>query len=116
MIVSLATVKAHLRVTHSAEDALITLYAEAAEKVAQNFINRNVYADDEALDAAVIDDTAGADPMVITGAITAAILLIAGHLYYNREDVVTGTSSTSAVALPLGSQYLLQPYRKGLGV
>lgn len=46
-------------------------------------------------------------------AVCQAILLIVGHLYANREDVVVG----AAVAeLPQGSKALLWPYRRGLGV
>ena len=44
--------------------------------------------------------------------IKAAILLIFGHLFENHEDVVMG----SAQAIPMGSQYLLQPLRVGMGV
>jgi uncharacterized phiE125 gp8 family phage protein len=41
-------------------------------------------------------------------AIKAAVLLMVGHLYANREAVVTGTIAT---ALPLSVQGLLAPYR-----
>lgn len=51
--------------------------------------------------------------MVVNDAIRAAVLLICGHLYANREDVVTGVS---VAQMPMGSQYLLHPYRVGLGV
>lgn len=40
--------------------------------------------------------------------IKAAILLIIGHLYTNREDVITGHS---AVEIPMGSKALLDHYR-----
>ncbi len=50
--------------------------------------------------------------IVINEQIKAAILLIFGHLFENHEDVVMG----SAQAIPMGSQYLLQPYRVGMGV
>lgn len=51
--------------------------------------------------------------MVLNDAIKAAMLLILGHLYTNREDVITGTIATD---LPMGSRSLLQPYRVGMGV
>jgi len=54
--------------------------------------------------------TAGDDPMVVTPAIRAAVLLIAGSLYRNREE---GPDSRT---LPVGAQALLQPNRVGLGV
>lgn len=45
--------------------------------------------------------------------IQAACLLKLGHLFANREDVVTGTIATE---LPLASQHLLMPYRIRMGV
>lgn len=106
MLLDLATVKLHLRVDDSAEDALISLYVTAAEEFAMQFLGRTIYATTLAQGA----DTAG---IVINPAIQAALLLIAGHLYANREDVLVGVSATQ---LPNGAQYLLQPYRSGMGV
>ncbi|WP_433766644.1 head-tail connector protein [Pseudomonas putida] len=51
--------------------------------------------------------------MVLNSAIQAACLLKLGHLFANREDVVTGTIATE---LPLASQHLLMPYRIRMGV
>lgn len=51
--------------------------------------------------------------IVVNEQIKAAILLIFGHLFENHEDVVVGTI---AEQLPMGSQYLLQPLRVGMGV
>ena len=106
MLLDLATVKLHLRVDDSAEDALIGLYVTAAEEFAMQFLGRTIYATELARGL----DTAG---IVINPAIQAALLLIVGHLYANREDVLAGVS---VAQLPNGSQYLLQPYRAGLGV
>lgn len=41
-------------------------------------------------------------------AIKQAMLLIIGHLYENRSDVLTGTQINE---MPLASRYLLEPYR-----
>ncbi len=41
-------------------------------------------------------------------AIVQAVLLIVGHWYRNREDVVTGTIATQ---LPMAAEALLSPYR-----
>ncbi|WP_156374647.1 head-tail connector protein [Pseudorhodoferax sp. Leaf274] len=46
-------------------------------------------------------------------AVVHAMLLTLGHLYDNREEVVTGTTATQ---LPEGAKALLWPYRRGLGV
>lgn len=51
--------------------------------------------------------------MVLNPAIQAACLLKLGHLFANREEVVTGTIATE---LPLASQHLLVPYRTRMGV
>jgi hypothetical protein len=51
--------------------------------------------------------------MVLNPAIQAACLLRLGHLFANREEVVTGTIATE---LPLALQHLLMPYRIRMGV
>lgn len=58
------------------------------------------------------DDAEAVRVRYVTGdvpaAIKAAILLMVGHLYANRETVVTGTIATQ---LPLSVKSLLEPYR-----
>lgn len=51
--------------------------------------------------------------VVINKAIEAACLLKLGHLFANREEVVTGTIATE---LPQSSKALLMPYRIRMGV
>lgn len=46
--------------------------------------------------------------IVVNPSIQAAVLLIIGHLYANRSDVVVGAP---AMALPMGAKNLLRPYR-----
>lgn len=48
------------------------------------------------------------DGMVVNEAIKAAVLLIVGSLYVQREDVVVGVS---VAQLPNGAEWLLAPYR-----
>ena len=48
------------------------------------------------------------DGMVVNEAIRAAVLLIVGSLYAQREDVVVGVS---VAQLPNGAEWLLQPYK-----
>ena len=48
------------------------------------------------------------DGMVVNEAIKAAVLLIVGSLYAQREDVVVGVS---VAKLPNGAEWLLAPYR-----
>ena len=106
MLLDLATIKLHLRVDGTTDDALIGLYATAAEEFAMQFLGRTIYATELAQGL----DTAG---IVINPAIQAALLLIVGKLYACREDAVVGVSVTQ---LPNGAEYLLQPYRTGMGV
>lgn len=48
------------------------------------------------------------DGIVVNDTIKSAVLLIVGHLYAHREDVVVGAS---VAALPNGADYLLAPYK-----
>lgn len=50
----------------------------------------------------------GTDGTSVPGPIKSAILLIIGHLYENREDVIIGRQVND---LPKGAEYLLNPYR-----
>ena len=52
-------------------------------------------------------------PDMLPPPIRAAILLSVGHLYENREASVIGAAVNE---LPLGVTYLLQPYRRRMGV
>lgn len=49
-----------------------------------------------------------ASAALVPGPLKSTILLIVGHLYENREDVVVGRISSD---LPKGSEYLMNPYR-----
>ncbi|MDR6394634.1 head-tail connector protein [Herbaspirillum seropedicae] len=102
----------HCKAEAGAEDELMELYLAAAEQAAADYLNRTIYESQEALDLAVQDGVAGAEPIVVDAAIKAAILLTCGHLYNNREDVVIGVT---AVALPNGAQALLRPKRRNMG-
>ena len=48
------------------------------------------------------------DGMVVNDTIRATALLIIGHLFANRENVVAGVS---VAQLPNGAEWLLQPYK-----
>ena len=103
-LVTLVTAKAHLRVEGDDDDTLVELYLDAAQEVAEQYMGRLTYVDE----AAIPVDSNG---IAINFAIKAAILLITGHLYANREDTVIGVS---VAVLPAGSKMLLQPYRVDL--
>jgi len=93
-------------------DAQLELYVGAAVQSAEDFLNRKVYATAGELATAVLDGAAGEEPIVVNDAIRAAVLLITGHLFRNREDV-TGEATYQ---LPSGAHSLLWPHRRGLGV
>lgn len=138
----------------SDDDALLTVYAEAAEEACVQMLNRAVFVDGTAmatalaalpaaiataydnydaailaadaiereeesalakdvalvaLNSALLDHYRTRKGIIITKAISAAMLLTAGHLYRNREAVVAGQSA-GAAELPLGVQNLLWPY------
>ena len=103
----------HCRADPDADAAMVGLYLDAAIDAAQDYLGRKVYANKAELDAAVADGSAGVDPIVVTFSIKAAILLICGHLFANREDVVTGQQS---FAMPNGSRDLLRPHRRVPGL
>lgn len=113
MLITPEQARAHLRIDGADDADDLALKTEAAEQLAAEFLNRQVFADQPALDAAVAAGTAGDAPMVVNSLVRAAILLILGHLHANREDVVVGTIATE---LPQGSRSLLAPYRVGMGV
>jgi len=114
-VIDMGTAMQHVKAEED-DRVHVALLLEAAEDSASQFLNRRFFADQVALEQAVIDGAAGRSPMVISAAVRAACLLILGHLYANREDTVTGINTASVVALPMGSQALLTPYRIGWGV
>ena len=114
-IISIEMALAHLHEDPGVADGLIALYVSASVQSASDYLGRKIYATNDDMTAAVLDGTAGDDPIVINDAVRAAILLILGKLYAFREDVVVGTSS-SVMELPSGSKQLLFPYRTGIGV
>lgn len=111
-VISMSIARHHLRDPDD-DDQYLELLVEAAEGQAMEYLNRRFYVDQQALDEAVAAGDAGDSPMVCNKPIKAACLLILGHLYANREDVVIGTIATE---LPKGSVALLTPHRIGWGV
>ena len=94
---TIAEVKLHLRVDHSAEDSLIQQYMESAHDQVEQFLGRGV----------PWDVTSALPGGEYPAAVRSGELLIIGDLYRNRE-----TNSEPGTAL----YRLLFPYRIGLGV
>lgn len=107
--VAIAAVPSALIAAGAAYQAALTTAGEIEDDVArlaaQDHASR-VYRDAR---IAASETYAG---MLINPQIEAAILLILGHLFESREDVVVGAS---VAELPHGSERLLFPFRVGLG-
>lgn len=95
-LLPIGTIRQHLRVDHESEDALIELYAESALAWALWYCDnpKLVKAED------------------FPASFKAALLLLVGHSYANREAIVTGTI---AAELPLAVESLLWSSRDWYG-
>lgn len=103
-LVTDAEVRTHLRIDEG-ED--VSTYVAAAGLLAADLLNRNIYEDQAALDAA--NDPTG---IVVNAKIGAAIKLIVGDLYRDRENDKQGTYSPSST----NTEKLLSADRIGMGV
>jgi uncharacterized phage protein (predicted DNA packaging) len=88
-MVTLTELKAHLRVEHADEDALIQTYLDAAATAAEDYTG-------------VTFTDPAPDP------VRAAVLLLAADLYEHREAAVVGSIRTENRVY----QALLNPYRE----
>lgn len=100
-VLTLEEIKAHLRLDGSAEDAQLTLLSEAAEDYASQYLNRSL---------PWLDDLGA--PVPVPTSIRAALLLVVGDLYENREGAFVGVSRVDNPTV----ERLLHFYRVGLGV
>lgn len=99
MIPTIDELRSQCRIDGDQEDAILTLYAEAARDAARDYLNRNLY--DEKVPE---EDTTG---LLVTAKVKLAIMLSVGHWYTNREE----TSTEILSEIPMGFQYLLRPQR-----
>jgi hypothetical protein len=111
-LITLDEAKLHLRIDHNFDDADIQLKLDTAEEQAINFLERQVFLTEDALNQAVLSNTAGDRPMLINSSFKSAVLLLLGHLYENREE----TSSANSSNVKYGFERLLIPYRINIGV
>lgn len=99
-MIELDEVKKHLRVIHDDEDDLIKTYLHAAISTAEQYLNRSIIKSEE--------DRESFNDLLLPPDVRAAILLIVGGLYANRED--------EKREMPMASRYLLNPHRINMGV
>lgn len=86
------------RIDDEGEDNLLTLYAQAARKAAETFLNRALVEDGQ--------ETTG-DALSLTPDIKLALMMMVGHWYANREAV----SPEQLTPVPFSYRALLEPYR-----
>jgi hypothetical protein len=101
-VIDLPIVKAHLRVDHDDEDALIQGYTDAAFSAFETWTNRTLVDPEAAL-----PDPVG-NELLMTKAIEQGALLLIGHWYSSRETVVIGTITAE---LPMATNALWMPHR-----
>lgn len=104
-MLELNVVKQHCRIDpdFADDDSLLNTYAGAAARYVETWTRRTLYESEDSAGYSEDDDAilAGDD-------VKAAMLLLIGHWYANRESVVIGQT---AVTVPFAVESLLQPYR-----
>ena len=95
----LARIKEHLRVTGAAEDDLITVYARAACEYVETFTDSGW-----PWESVVVGEGLGESP--VPGSILAAVLLLVGDLFENREAQSEVDLSANKTV-----EWLLWPFR-----
>ncbi|EKO4983783.1 phage gp6-like head-tail connector protein [Escherichia coli] len=104
-MIDLDVVKQHCRIDtdFTGDDALLEIYTGAAARYVQKWTRRTLYETQSS--AGYSEDP---DSILLTADIKAAMLLLIGHWYANREAVNIGNITT---AVPFAIEALLQPYR-----
>ncbi|ARB29702.1 gp6-like head-tail connector protein [Pseudomonas tolaasii NCPPB 2192] len=100
-MIDLPIVKAHLRVDHDDEDALIEGYRDAALSAFETWTNRTLVSPDTAL-----PDPVG-NALRMSKSIQQGALLLIGHWYSSRETVVIGAITAE---LPMATNALWKPH------
>ena len=98
MTVTLTTAKAHLNVTISDDDSLITAQIAGAVAYVENQLG---FAID---DATQFPDGTPAD-------LDQAVLMMVAHWYADRETVIVSESRAVAIVVPLGAAEIINEYR-----
>ncbi len=92
-MIDLALVKEHLRVDDNLDDVIIGAYLNAAVAYVQQHCDRHI-----------VEAPVSGDQMALTDDVQQAILLLVGHWYANREEVVVGAVAN---LVPMGVSALL---------
>ncbi|HBV3140991.1 TPA: phage gp6-like head-tail connector protein [Klebsiella aerogenes] len=104
-MLDIGIVKEHCRVDSdfTGDDALLNLYTGAAARYVETWTRRKLYESEESPGYA--ED---ADSILPGDDVKAAMLLLIGHWYANRETVSVGQT---VAEVPFAVEALLQPYR-----
>lgn len=104
-MLDIGIVKEHCRVDSdfTGDDALLNLYTGAAARYVETWTRRKLYESEESPGYAEDEDSILPDDDV-----KAAMLLLIGHWYANRETVSVGQT---VAEVPFAVEALLQPYR-----
>lgn len=104
-MLELNVVKQHCRIDtdFDGDDALLNLYTGAAARYVQTWTRRTLYENHSSPGFA--EDP---QPILLDDDVKAAMLLLIGHWYANREAVNIGNITSS---VPFAVEALLQPYR-----
>lgn len=104
-MIDLDVVKQHCRIDteFTGDDALLNLYTGAAVRHVQKWTRRTLYETESS--AGYSEDP---DSILLTEDVKAAMLLLIGHWYANRETVIVGDT---VAEVPFAVEALLQPYR-----
>ncbi|MDU7389335.1 head-tail connector protein [Atlantibacter hermannii] len=103
-MLDLDLVRKHCRIDDdfSGDDDLLAIYIGAAVRHVETWTRRTLY---ETATSPGYDENA--DHLLLTDDVKAAMLLLIGHWYENREATTPG----QIMALPFAVDALLQPYR-----
>lgn len=113
-LVSLAQVKAHLRVDTDADDNDLNMKIEAASAMVVDYLKDYEFADFDS--AGVILDTNG-DPVNVKPHIQAPTMMLVGYLYKQRDGGMDESTrmqygfTLGYGYMPIGVTALLYPYR-----
>lgn len=94
MFITLETAKSHLRIDGADEDTILALYIGAAERAAVEYVERNIYADSTALNAAI-----AAAPAALTTATAANTAALAA------ADLIVGAVERAAAIKVANDNY-----------
>lgn len=104
-MLDIGIVKEHCRVDSdfTGDDALLNLYTGAAVRYVETWTRRKLYESEESPGYAEDEDS-----ILLGDDVKAAMLLLIGHWYANRESVNIGNITSE---IPFATEALLQPYK-----